>query len=99
VDAGKDYCFKSYIPVCVSRRAIAVFRHTVTQVLLGFLLMHFVAGLILTVVFQLAHTVEGTAHPMPDDNGIIENDWAIHQLNTTVNFSRKTNGFRGMWAA
>jgi linoleoyl-CoA desaturase len=59
-----------------------------TQVLLGFLLMHFVAGLILTVVFQLAHTVEGTAHPMPDDNGIIENDWAIHQLNTTVNFSR-----------
>ncbi|GHA53861.1 fatty acid desaturase family protein [Pontibacter akesuensis] len=58
------------------------------QVLLGFLLMHFVAGIILTVVFQLAHTVEGTSHPRPDEHGNIENDWAIHQLNTTVNFSR-----------
>ncbi len=58
------------------------------EVLLGFLLMHFVAGIILTVVFQLAHTVEGTSHPRPGENGIIENDWAIHQLNTTVNFSR-----------
>ncbi|WP_299758123.1 acyl-CoA desaturase [uncultured Pontibacter sp.] len=58
------------------------------EVLLGFLLMHFVAGIILTVVFQLAHTVEGTSHPRPDAHGNIENDWAIHQLNTTVNFSR-----------
>jgi linoleoyl-CoA desaturase len=54
----------------------------------GFLLMHFVAGIVLTVIFQLAHTVEGTTHPLPNPNGIIENDWAIHQLNTTVNFSR-----------
>ncbi len=60
------------------------------EVLLGFLLMHFVAGIILTVVFQLAHTVEGTSHPRPTESGIIENDWAIHQLNTTVNFSRKS---------
>ena len=59
------------------------------QVLAGFLLMHFIAGIILTVVFQLAHSVEGTAHPLPDENGVIENDWAIHQLNTTVNFSRR----------
>ncbi|ARS34340.1 fatty acid desaturase family protein [Pontibacter actiniarum] len=58
------------------------------EVLAGFLLMHFVAGIILTVVFQLAHTVEGTSHPRPSAGGTIENDWAIHQLNTTVNFSR-----------
>jgi linoleoyl-CoA desaturase len=57
-------------------------------VLIGFLLMHFVAGIILTITFQLAHTVEGTSHPLPDEKGIIENDWAIHQLNTTVNFAR-----------
>jgi linoleoyl-CoA desaturase len=55
----------------------------------GFLLMHFVAGIILSTIFQLAHTVEHTTHPMPDDNGIIHNEWAIHQLETTVNFSRK----------
>ena len=61
-----------------------------SEVLAGFLLMHFVAGLILTVVFQLAHTVEGTSHPRPNETGEIENDWAIHQINTTVNFSRKS---------
>ncbi len=57
------------------------------QVLTGFLVMHFVAGLILTLVFQLAHSVEGTTHPLPDADGVIPNDWAIHQLETTVNFS------------
>ena len=59
------------------------------EVLAGFIVMHFIAGIILTVVFQLAHTVEGTDHPMPDVNGNIENSWAIHQMNTTKNFSRK----------
>jgi linoleoyl-CoA desaturase len=57
------------------------------QVFAGFMVMHFFAGLILTTVFQLAHTLEHTDHPMPNEDGIIENDWAIHQLNTTVNFS------------
>ncbi len=58
------------------------------QIFLGFFLMHYTAGIILSLVFQLAHTVEETSHPLPNENGIIENDWAIHQLNTTVNFSR-----------
>lgn len=57
------------------------------QILGGFLLMHFAAGLVLTVIFQLAHSVEGTEHPHPNEKGIIEKDWAIHQLETTVNFS------------
>jgi len=55
----------------------------------GFVLMHFIAGIILTVVFQLAHTVEGTSHPVASETGLIENDWAIHQMNTTVNFARE----------
>lgn len=58
------------------------------EVLTGFLLMHFASGIILTVVFQLAHTVEGTTHPLPNNVGDIENCWAIHQMETTVNFSR-----------
>ncbi len=57
------------------------------QVFLGFTLMHFVAGIVLTVVFQLAHTLEGTTHPLPDKEGNIHNDWAIHQMETTINFS------------
>jgi len=56
-------------------------------VIAGFVLMHFIAGFILTVVFQLAHTVEGTSHPLPCAEGNIENEWAIHQMNTTVNFA------------
>lgn len=58
------------------------------QVLTGFFLMHFFSGVVLTTVFQLAHTVEGTTHPLPDESGTIENNWAIHQMNTTVNFAR-----------
>lgn len=57
------------------------------EVITGFLLMHFVAGIILTTIFQLAHTLEQTTHPIPVD-GVIHNDWAIHQMNTTVNFSK-----------
>ena len=67
---------------------VMVFGIPFAVVISGFLLMHFAAGLILTTVFQLAHTVEGTSHPLPDQFGNIENSWAIHQVNTTVNFSR-----------
>ncbi len=58
------------------------------KVLTGFLLMHVIAGLILSVVFQMAHTVEETEFPLPDANGNMENSWAVHQLSTTMNFSR-----------
>lgn len=54
----------------------------------GFILMQAIAGFILALIFQLAHTVEGTSHPLPNEAGLIENDWAIHQLQTTANFSR-----------
>jgi len=69
---------------------IFVFSVPVWITLVGFLLMHYVAGVILTVVFQLAHSVEGTDHPVPDEDGLINNNWAIHQMSTTVNFSRKS---------
>ncbi len=69
---------------------IFVFKVPVWHIIGGFLLMQFIAGLILTTIFQLAHTVEETSHPLPNAEGTIENAWAIHQLNTTVNFSRKS---------
>jgi linoleoyl-CoA desaturase len=59
------------------------------KIILGFLLLHLIAGLLLSLVFQLAHVVENTSFPMPDDKGNIENEWAIHQLNTTADFSAK----------
>jgi linoleoyl-CoA desaturase len=65
---------------------ILVFNVPFGEFIIGYLLMQFVAGVVLTVIFQLAHTVEETSHPLPDANLTIKNNWAIHQLNTTVNF-------------
>ncbi len=62
----------------------------IAKYILGYLLMQFIAGIVLTVIFQLAHTVENTSHPLPNKSGTIENNWAIHQMNTTVNFSRES---------
>ena len=59
------------------------------QVLLGFVLMHFSQGLVLGLVFQLAHVVEGTAFPTPNEEGNIEEAWVIHQMQTTADFARK----------
>ncbi len=59
-------------------------------VILGFILMHMVAGLLITMIFQLAHVVEGPEHFAPEETGTMENTWAIHQLKTTANFSRNS---------
>ncbi len=52
----------------------------------AFMLMHAIGGFVLSTVFQLAHVVEGAEFPMPNDKGEIENEWAIHQLQTTADF-------------
>lgn len=57
------------------------------QVLLGFVLMHFTCGVILGTVFQLAHIVEGAQQPMADVDGVIHNDWTVHELLTTADFA------------
>jgi linoleoyl-CoA desaturase len=58
--------------------------------IIGFLLYSLVFGFILSIVFQLAHTVEHTSFPLPDaETGRFEDEWAIHQLKTTANFAPK----------
>ncbi|ANI89164.1 fatty acid desaturase [Arachidicoccus ginsenosidimutans] len=58
--------------------------------LVGYLAVCCTTGLILSVVFQLAHTVEHTQFPMPDKaTGKMEDEWAVHQLKTTANFATK----------
>lgn len=59
------------------------------QFIIGFLFMHMAEGLVLGLVFQLAHAVEETDFPEPDEHGSIEESWAVHQMNTTANFSMK----------
>jgi len=51
----------------------------------------FVEGVTLSVVFQLAHCVEEADFPMPEvETGQIENTWAVHQIETTVDFARRS---------
>lgn len=57
------------------------------KALLGFFVMHAVLGLTLALVFQMAHAVEEAEFPEPNDQSKIENEWALHQVQTTVNFA------------
>ncbi|SHF11147.1 fatty acid desaturase family protein [Flavisolibacter ginsengisoli] len=58
--------------------------------IIGFLIFSVIAGFILSIVFQLAHTVEHTHFPVPhDESGKLDDEWAIHQLKTTANFAPK----------
>jgi linoleoyl-CoA desaturase len=65
----------------------------------GFSIFSLVAGFVLSIVFQLAHTVEHTHFPVPDvATGKLQDEWAIHQLKTTANFAphnRVINWFVG----
>ena len=63
------------------------------QILIGILIMHYVAGFILAIIFQPAHVIEGTEFPLPDDNDMLEYNWAVHQLFTTTNFGQKSRWF------
>ncbi len=59
------------------------------MIILGFVVMHYIAGFILAVVFQPAHVIEGSAFPQPDEKDVIDENWSIHQLKTTCNFAPK----------
>lgn len=62
------------------------------KIFIGFFVMHYTAGMILSVVFQLAHVVPKTNMPLPDKNGNMKHTWAMHQFYTTANFA-PTNKF------
>jgi linoleoyl-CoA desaturase len=59
----------------------------------GFLTMHFVSGFILSIIFQTAHVMPTSDYPLPDKQGNISNNWAIHQLMTTSDYSPKSRIF------
>lgn len=61
--------------------------------ILGFFMMHFIAGLTLAMIFQPAHVIPSSNFPMPDQTGNIETDWAVSQLMNTANFAPKSTWF------
>lgn len=58
------------------------------QFVIGFVVMHLTAGLILGVVFQLAHVVEGPEHFAVGEQDEMEDAWLVHEMKTTANFGR-----------
>ena len=57
------------------------------QILMGMLVMHFICGLALGLIFQPAHVIEETSFYEPNETGNVDNNWAIHQMKTTANFA------------
>ncbi|MEN9598878.1 MAG: hypothetical protein RL596_1189 [Bacteroidota bacterium] len=58
--------------------------------LIGFVIACVVAGFVLSIVFQLAHTVEHTEFPLADvDTNKLPDEFAAHQIKTTANFATK----------
>jgi len=67
--------------------------HPMLHVLMAFVAMPMLFGCTLSLVFQLAHTVEHTAFPTPEAHtGRMAHEWAVHEVKTTANFA-PTNAF------
>lgn len=65
--------------------------HSIWTVLIFYVVASLVLGVVLSTVFQLAHAVEHTEFAIPDEEtGRIENAWAIHQVESTMNFARNS---------
>ncbi len=55
-------------------------------VILLFITMHVAAGIFMTLIFQSAHVIPETEFMLPEGN-TVEEDFAVHQLQTTSNFA------------
>lgn len=60
----------------------------VVETIIGYLTLTSVCGIVIAIVFQLAHVVEEAKFPEPVE-GKVDVEWAVHQINTTSNFATK----------
>ena len=72
---------------------VMVLSFSIWIILAAFILMHMIIGLSLGSIFQPAHIMPTSQYPLPDNNGNMENNWAIHQLLTTSNYSPENRIF------
>ncbi len=63
------------------------------MILIFFVAMHFTTGLLFGMIFQTAHVMPGREYPVPEESGNIEENWMIHQMNTTQNYAPKSRIF------
>ena len=60
--------------------------YTFVQVFLMFISMLLVSGLLLSIIFQMAHVVQDCV-AIQQDEELIKENWYVHQLMTTSNFA------------
>ena len=53
-------------------------------------LKNLISGFVLAIVFQPAHVVPETDFVQPSEDNLIDNNFAIHQMETTANFAPKS---------
>ena len=69
--------------------AIPLMVHSVWIVVLFYALISIVLGMVLSIVFLLAHVVDNADFPVPNEqSGRMEHSWAVHQIETPVDFTR-----------
>lgn len=57
-------------------------------ILLVFVLCHAILGIALALTFQTGHLIEETSFPAINADGNIDKNWAIHIVETTVDYAR-----------
>lgn len=62
--------------------------HPLSAVAATYVLTSAVIGIVLSLVFQLAHCVEDADFPLAHQRGQIDKPWAVHQAEATVDFAR-----------
>lgn len=68
-----------------------IYQVGLAETLIGYSIIAFVCGLMISVVFQLAHVVEDVQFPVTvGDTNKMANEWAVHQVLTTANFATKS---------
>jgi linoleoyl-CoA desaturase len=68
--------------------AIPLALHPVWAVATTYVVMTSTMGVVLAAVFQLAHCVEHAQFPLSDGAGGMTKPWAVHQVETSVDFAR-----------
>ena len=69
--------------------AVPLLRHSFWTIMACYLLVDFVEGVALSIIFQLPHCGEESAFPMPCvETGRMEVPWAVHQVQTTVDYAK-----------
>jgi linoleoyl-CoA desaturase len=67
--------------------ALPLTRHSFGHVVGMYVLVSMAMGIVFSIVFQLAHTVDNVEHPLTGATD--HNEWVIHQIKTTSNFAAK----------